>query len=243
MIVRLGSMWEQARHLIQSAQRPVSFSGAGLSEESGIPTFREAGGMWARFDPTVYASQAGFGKDLGRVIDWYSDRRRAVARARPNPAHVALARHPTMIHITQNIDTLLELAGADRVIHLHGIIDRDRCNAGCGHGETIDLANPPVLRLCPVCAAPMRPDVVWFGESLPADQWQEAEQAVNEADLLLVAGTSAQVWPAAGLIESAVAGATPLIVVNTEPNAASSVAQIEILGKAGTIIPSLLDGR
>jgi NAD-dependent deacetylase len=231
---------ETARRIIKQAQRVVSFSGAGLSAESGVGTFRDAGGLWTKYDPTRLASPQGFAEDPELVINWYSERRRKMAAARPNPAHVALAARPDVVHVTQNVDDLLERAGARDVIHLHGTIGIDRCNRGCGHRETIDLADPPPLRACPTCGDRLRPDVVWFGEMLPADAWQAAERACSECAALLVIGTSAVVYPAAGLIGLVRSSGSRIIIVNTEPSDASRLADVELLGKAGEIVPKLL---
>ncbi len=233
-------MIESARRIIQQAQRVVSFSGAGLSAESGVGTFRDAGGLWAKFDPVQLASPQGFAEDPELVISWYAERRRRMAEARPNPAHAALAARPDVVHVTQNVDDLLERAGARAVIHLHGTIGIDRCNRGCGHRETIDMADPPLLRACPECGDRMRPDVVWFGEMLPAEAWKAAERACGESDVLLVIGTSAVVYPAAGLIGLARSIGSRIIIVNTAQSEASRLADVELLGKAGEIVPKLL---
>jgi len=231
---------ETARRIIQEAQRVVSFSGAGLSAESGVGTFRDAGGHWAKHDPTQLASPQGFEQDPELVISWYADRRRQMAQAQPNPAHVALAARPDIVHVTQNVDDLLERAGARDVIHLHGTIGIDRCNGSCGYREMIDLAAPPPLRVCPRCGDRLRPDVVWFGEMLPPDAWDAAQRACRESDVLLVIGTSAVVYPAAGLIGLAGSFGSRIIIVNKDPSGASELADVELLGPAGEIVPTLL---
>jgi NAD-dependent deacetylase len=234
---------QTARGLLQDAERVVSFSGAGLSAESGVSTFRDPDGLWARYDPTRLASPQGFAEDPQLVISWYGDRRRRLAAAAPNRAHEALAARRDIVHVTQNVDDLLERAGARDVIHLHGTIAADRCHAGCGHREPIDLADPPPLRPCPSCGGRLRPDVVWFGEPLPAGAWADAQRACRAADVLLVIGTSAVVYPAAGLIGLARSGGAKIVVVNTEPSEASGLADVELLGRAGEIVPSLLGVR
>lgn len=232
-------MLEDARSLIEAADEIVSFSGAGLSAESGLDTFRDADGIWARYDPAVYASAAGFESDPEQVSEWYRLRRRSYAGAKPNAAHVALASRP-MVHVTQNIDTLLETAGATNVIHLHGSVDYDRCHAGCGYREQIDPTDPPGLRPCPSCGSLLRPDVVWFGEFLPEEAWGAALRAVGRADVLLVVGTSAEVWPAAGLIHTAADAGIDIVVVNPESSAASPLATVELVGTAALLVPQLL---
>lgn len=233
----------RGREILASATRIVSFSGAGLSAESGVATFRDAesGGLWTKHDPMRLASPEGFADDPNLVMDWYAQRRRSVAEAAPNPAHQALASQPDMIHVTQNVDDLLHRAGADgeQVIQLHGTIARDHCHARCGFEEAIDLANPPALRDCPNCGQPLRPGVVWFGESLPMETWQRAEKACAECDVLLVIGTSAEVYPAAGLIGLAKSNEAGIIIINTQSSGASHLADVELIGKAGEIVPKL----
>ena len=219
----------------------VCFSGAGLSAESGVGTFRDAPeGMWAKYDPVRLASPEGFAADPRLVIDWYAARRRTVGDAQPNPAHVALAGRGDIVHVTQNVDDLLTRAGAKQVIPLHGSIDFDRCHGGCGHEEPVDMTDPPGLRDCPSCGAPLRPAVVWFGEAMPPEAWDAAERACRRCEAMLVIGTSAVVYPAAGLIGVAKAAGAGIIVVNTQPSEASPLADIELLGPAGEIVPQLL---
>lgn len=227
---------ELARHLLADAKNVVSFSGAGLSAESGIATFRDPDGVWKQVDPTVYASAQGFRAQPTEVSDWYAARRRTLAHTTPNDAHRALARSGWQRHITQNVDNLLERAGASNVVHLHGTLDSDRCHTNCGYITAVDLAQPPALGTCPDCGAMLRPNVVWFGEMLPPSAWEDAESAIRAADIAVVIGTSAEVWPAAGLI----AEAQQLISVNTEPTAVGRRATVELIGSAATVVPKLL---
>jgi NAD-dependent deacetylase len=190
------------------------------------------------------ASATGFEKNPARVADWYAWRRTRLAGAEPNPAHRALAGQPGLIHITQNVDDLAERAGADanNILHLHGTIVKDHCHALCGYEETIDLEDPPALRRCPDCDNFLRPSVVWFGESLPSDVLARAGALCQRVESLLVIGTSATVYPAAGLIEIVHANRGQIIVINTNPSEASQLATVELTGPAGEIIPKLLDG-
>lgn len=233
-----------ARQLLQNAHHIVCFSGAGLSAESGISTFRdtETDALWSRFDPMRLASPEGFADDPIRVIDWYNWRRAKLANASPNAGHLALAARPDIIQITQNVDDLLERAGVtpDNIIHLHGTIVEDRCHHACGYHERIKLASPPDLRDCPHCGAQMRPAVVWFGENLPEREWATAQRACEQADCLLVVGTSAAVYPAASLIGYAKSKGASVIVINTQPSGASSLADHELIGQAGALLPLLL---
>ncbi|MEM7227425.1 MAG: NAD-dependent deacylase [Planctomycetota bacterium] len=232
---------DDARAVLTNATRITSFSGAGLSAESGIATFRDTpDSHWSRYDPTRLASPEGFADDPDLVLNWYGDRRRDIAAASPNDAHRALANCPAVTHVTQNVDDLLERAGASDVIHLHGTIGADRCHAECGFRETIDMADPPHRRPCPTCGAPMRPAVVWFGEMLPADAWEAALSTIEHCDVLLVIGTSAVVYPAAGLIDVARQGGARVVVVNPEASGATGDADIEIRATAGEAVPILL---
>ena len=235
-------MIEQAKTIIQAATRIVSFSGAGLSAESGISTFRDAqtGGMWAKHDPMRLASPQGFEEDPKLVIQWYGQRRKDIAAAVPNQAHCALAARSDIINVTQNVDYLLHRAGAAQIIELHGTIARDRCHSSCGFNEAVPMNDPPVLRDCPNCGSQLRPAVVWFGESLPTDAWDKAERACSDCDVLLVIGTSAAVYPAAGLIALAKSAGAKIIIVNTQTSDASHLADFELLGKASEVVPQLL---
>ncbi len=234
-------MIDAARRILADGRRIVCFSGAGLSAESGVATFRDATeGLWAKYDPTLLASPEGFAADPKLVIDWYASRRRAVAQARPNPAHRALAGRDDIVNVTQNVDDLLYRAGAGQVIQLHGRLDADRCNGGCGHREVVSLTDPPGLRDCPDCGQPMRPDVVWFGEALAPQQWDAAQRTCSDCDTMLVIGTSAVVYPAAGLIGLAKSAGARIIVVNPQRTEAGHIADAEILGPAGEVVPELL---
>lgn len=237
---------EAARAALAAARRAAVFSGAGLSAESGLATFRGSNddALWSQFNPMELASQAGFADNPERVIAWYNWRRGQLAAAEPNAAHRALAAHPRLMEITQNVDDLLERAGvpAAKVLHLHGTIGKDRCNDGdCGYEEAIDLSDPPALRRCPRCENEyLRPSVVWFGEPLPHGVWYEAQRLCTEIDCLLVVGTSATVYPAAGLIEDVAANGGTVISINTEPSGSFGPNHLELVGPASVLLPQLL---
>ena len=241
--IKLDNSVENAQQKIVHAKHPVSFSGAGLSAESGIATFRDKSesALWSEYNPTQLASQDGFKSDPKLVIDWYNWRRKAVAEAKPNSAHLALGSQSGWKHITQNVDWLLEDSGAipESVFHLHGTLFEDHCNAGCGYSETIDINSPDGLRNCPKCGDYMRPSVVWFGESLPETVFEAAIAETQKADLFLVVGTSAKVTPAAGLIDLARKEGADIIVVNTEESSNLKDGDIELIGKAGDLLPRL----
>ncbi len=238
---------EAARDLLARSSRVAAFSGAGLSADSGLPTFRDPAtdALWARYDPTELASIQGFDSNPQLVIDWYNWRRGMYAGVAPNAAHSALATQPRLVQITQNVDDLLERAGVppEHVYHLHGSILQDRCHAdACDYRERVDPAVPQSLRACPRCGAPLRPAVVWFGESLPIDVWSRAQSLCEQLDCLLVIGTSASVYPAAGLIALARECGARIVVVDPNPNAASDVADVFVQAAAAEIVPVLLDG-
>ncbi len=242
-----NSALQRAREILAASRRVAAFSGAGLSADSGLPTFRDpnSDALWARYDPTELASVAGFEANPRLVIDWYDWRRKQYAGVEPNPAHLALAAQSGMIQITQNVDNLLERAGvpAGQVYHLHGSILYDRChNPACDRREQVDLEAPPGLRSCSACGEYMRPAVVWFGENLPQSTWDEAYRLCERLDCLLVVGTSATVYPAAGLIELARGHGSRVIVVDPNPGAASGAADVFLQGSAVERVPALVEG-
>lgn len=238
----------QAAILIANAQRVACLTGAGVSAESGVATFRDAEtGYWSRFDPTQLASQAGFARDPGLVWRWYMERLHRVSQeASPNAGHIALAQiekmAPHFTLITQNVDALHEEGGSKNVHHLHGSIHRFRCNE-CGtlyalQPEDHRAAQPPS---CSACGGLVRPDVVWFGEMLPKVEIDTARAAAKACDVMLVVGTSGIVYPAAELPQVAQAHGATVIDVNPEPSALSGMADIFLQGPSGEILPRLVD--
>ncbi len=228
---------------VASARHPVSFSGAGLSAESGIATFRDKNdnALWSKFNPAELASQDGFKANPELVIDWYNARRQTAAAAQPNAAHTTLGARKGWIHITQNVDTLLEAGGVspENVLHLHGTLDEDHCNNQCGYSSKVNMLAPEGLKHCPRCDAYLRPSVVWFGEQLPENVFNQALHAVQQCDLLLVVGTSAQVMPAAGLIDIARENGAHIIVVNKENTPKTHSEDTVLIGSAATVLPQL----
>jgi NAD-dependent deacetylase len=230
-----------AANVLARASRVVAFTGAGVSAESGIPTFRGAGGLWEGSPVEEVATPQGFHGDPGKVWRFYEARRVNVSRCLPNPAHEVLARwqdrFPTYRVATQNVDGLHQLAGASDVLELHGSLWRLRCT-GCGR-ERADrqVPLPELPPHCAQCGAMERPAIVWFGEALPYPVFRAATEAARSADVLLAVGTMAVVYPAAGIIEAAaVAGAT-VIEVNPEPSALADLAGVELRGPAGELLP------
>jgi NAD-dependent deacetylase len=221
----------------------VVLTGAGVSEESGVPTFRGPGGLWRQFRPEQLATPEAFEQDPRLVWEWYDWRRQKIAGVQPNPAHRALAeiekRVAAFALVTQNVDDLHERAGSRRVFHLHGEIWLLRCT-GCGAEERNREA--PLVSLPPrcKCGALLRPGVVWFGEALPVEAWASAQQAAEAAELFLVIGTSALVQPAASLPLIAKRAGARLIEVNRDPTPLSAVADVVLRGPAGELLPKLL---
>jgi NAD-dependent deacetylase len=232
---------------IAASRNLVVSTGAGVSRESGIPTFREAGlGFWEKYDPQQLATVQGFLEDPKLVWDWYAYRRKTVAQSSPNPGHYALAELekllPGMVLITQNIDSLHVRAGSCNVVELHGNISRVRCFNGCltfENWKDEDSAGETPPR-CSKCGSYLRPDVVWFGEALPDEGIHRAFRAAESCDLMLVVGTSGVVQPAASLPSTARYRGARIVEVNPEESEITSLADIVLRGKSGDILPLLL---
>jgi len=234
-----------AAELLRTARRVVALSGAGVSAESGIPTFRDAQtGLWARYRAEELATPEAFARDPALVWSWYAWRRALVARAEPNPAHHAMAalqrQLPHFTLVTQNVDGLHRRAGSTDVLELHGDITRVRCSAEGriirDYEEPAEGQGPPP---CPTCGAPLRPDVVWFGEPLPLATLHRASAEAGRCQVLLSVGTSALVYPAAGLIPLAERAGATVVVVNPDPAAAPPGA-LYLAGAAGELLPRLV---
>ncbi len=218
-------------------------TGAGISAESGIPTFRGAGGLWKEYKPEDLATPEAFAKDPRLVWEWYNWRRELIAKGAPNAAHRALVeiekRKTRFTLITQNVDGLHDLAGSGKILKLHGDIWRMRCME-CG--ANFPNRRVPLPKIPPHCACGglARPGVVWFGEQLPEGMMQEAEHAAASAQLFLVIGTSATVYPAASLIPHAKKSGARVIEFNPEPGPLSNLADCVFQGPAGEWLPQLL---
>jgi NAD-dependent deacetylase len=229
---------EAGRRLLQSAESVAVLTGAGVSAESGIPTFRSNGGYWRTHQFRDLATPEGFARDPKLVWTWYEERRRGIALAKPNAGHYALVEleqtRPVFTLITQNVDGLHDLAGSQNIIRLHGDISTVRC-LKCGE-ERVDRSRLDVLPPHCHCGGMLRPGVVWFGEALPPGAMEHAEKAVRAVDVLIVAGTSAQVYPAAGLIPLARA----VIEINPEATAFSDRVTVSLRGTSAEILPLLL---
>lgn len=234
---------EQAAQLLRAARRVVALTGAGVSAESGVPTFRGSGGLWQGRRAEELATPTAFARDPELVWRFYEERRRRLTSVQPNPAHRVLAawqdRFPSYTLVTQNVDGLHWAAGSRQVLELHGNIWRVRC-AACGRereDRTVPL--PALPPRCTRCGGMERPAVVWFGEGLPEDVFFRAAEAAGEADVILVVGTSAVVYPAAGLVELAASHGASVIEVNPEPSALAHHASVALRGPAGEVLPRL----
>ena len=223
-------------------------SGAGISAESGVPTFRDdETGLWAQYDPYEISSTDGWQKHPERVWAWYLWRHHLVKEVAPNDGHRAVAAwqdYADVTVITQNVDDLHERAGSRNVHHLHGSLAEFWCDT-CGsryHGPLPDMAEPVLEKTPPSCECGglIRPGIVWFGEQLPDEPWQAAVEAVTCADIVVVVGTSGVVYPAAGLPEIALARGAVVIEVNPEPTPLSEAATAYIRQSAGAALPTLL---
>jgi NAD-dependent deacetylase len=230
----LGKAIEAIREA--APRRVVVFTGAGVSAESGIPTFRGAGGLWRDFRPEELATPGAFARDPRLVWEWYEWRRGLVREARPNAAHEAIARLSNAVVVTQNVDGLHARAGSHDVIELHGNIFRVRCVREDGPRDAYEPLAPMPPRCA--CGALLRPDVVWFGEMLPEEALARASEAIREADLLLVIGTSGVVYPAAGLV-SLHRGLS--IEINPQASGVSSACTFAIPQTAATATPPIVE--
>ncbi len=228
---------------LRDAERVVALTGSGISAESGVLTFREAQtGLWECYDPQQLATPEAFERNPRLVWEWYEWRRRLVTEAEPNPGHLALAelerRVPNFTLVTQNVDGLHRRAGSRDAIELHGNILRARCPA-----EEIVLgpdqtgAVPP---LCPNCGGPLRPDVVWFGETLPSAALEAASEAARGCDLFLSIGTSSLVYPAAALPYEALENGVIIVEVNPAETSLTPHVDYALRGGAAKVLPELL---
>jgi NAD-dependent deacetylase len=243
-----------ARALLARAARVVVLTGAGVSAESGVPTFRGAGGLWKRFRPEDLATPEAFARDPRLVWEWYGWRRELIARCVPNPAHRALAawmaRAPGVVLVTQNVDDLHERAareagapdGPPRLLKVHGSIFRARCTS-CGaediHDGPVDATDEATLPRC-TCGGLLRPAVVWFGEVLAPAVLQAAFQAARDADACLVVGTAGAVYPAAGIVHEAQHREAPVIVVDPGETGYDGIADMRMIAPAGEVLPVVL---
>lgn len=229
--------------VLRNATRVAVLTGAGISAESGVQTFRTAGGIWTKFKPEELASMKAFMANTDLVWEWYEHRRQVVESAQPNAGHLALVEMEKLVErvdiITQNVDGLHTKAGSSYVHELHGSLREHRC---------IECERPYELKdheagvpKCPDCCGTIRPGVVWFGEMLPPDVWDAAEAATENCNLFLSVGTSSVVFPAAGLIYTAASQGAYVIEINPEETDFSRYADLSLRGTAGEELPKLVE--
>jgi NAD-dependent deacetylase len=243
---------DEARRALASARFLLVMTGAGISAESGVPTFRGPGGYWRNRHFTELANAEAFGREPRDVWDWYLERRSTVRMCSPNAAHEALAawsrrrdaggRAPGLL-VTQNVDGLHERAGHEGVVRFHGSLWRNRCSA-CGREREDEALHWPELPLSPCCHALERPGVVWFGESIPVEALDAAYEALEAADAMLVIGTAGVVYPAAALVESVRAKGAAVVEVNPDEDYGTgergAFGGIWLRAAAGAVVPELL---
>jgi len=234
--------------LIRERQPVVALTGAGVSTESGIPDFRSPTGIWSRYDPMEYATIDAFRRDPRKVWEFYGLRLRVLAEAEPNAAHLALAELERLgvvkAVVTQNIDLLHERAGSRQVVEVHGSIRTASC-PGCGERyplervlELLETAGAPE---CPACGRVLKPDVVFFGELLPAEAIDRATELARSAALLLVVGSALEVYPVAGLPLETLAAGGELAIVNRGPTPFDGEAALKVDGSAGDVLPQVVE--
>ena len=241
---------QAAARALRTARRVVVATGAGMSQESGIPTFRDAvTGLWARYDPEQLATEAAFRRHPARVFGWYAWRRRLVRAAVPHPGYRALVALaglvPELTIVTQNVDGLHTRVGSRQVLELHGSLERFSC-VEARHSFPADRAPEPEADMecepprCERCGSLVRPDVVWFGELLPERVTAQAWELAASCQAMLVVGTSGLVQPAAQLPFIARDAGASVIEVNPEPTEISGLAHVVCRGRAGAVLPALV---
>jgi len=233
---------EQFSRALRNSRKVAVLTGAGVSAESGVPTFRGEDGFWRNINPMELATLEAFSRDPETVWEWYLHRRDTIRTIKPNPGHYALAEMAELYNdftlITQNIDNLHRLAGSDNIYELHGNIHRNRC-MDCDHTdytESFSKLPPP----CPKCGGRFRPNVVWFGEMLPHETIDRAMKAAYQAELFFTIGTSGVVQPAASLPLIAKQNGALVVEINLEPSEISHICDIKYHGKSGEVLPAIL---
>ena len=239
----MESATEEVRRSLRSG-RIVAFTGAGISAESHVPTFRGADGLWRNYSPEKLATAEAFLSDPRLVWEWYDWRRQVIHKAQPNSGHQALAEIERRAAgrftlVTQNVDGLHDRAGSRNVVKLHGDIWWMRCTGCAAEEQNEQVPLEPLPPHCR-CGALLRPAVVWFGEALPESAWARAFAAAARAEVFLVVGTSAIVYPAAGLVQVACQSGARVAIVNPDPTPADELAEWILRGPAGEILPRLL---
>ena len=234
-------MFEEIIDQIKTAKKIVFVTGAGISQESGIPTFRGKNGLWRKYDPMQLATIDAFYENPKLVWEWYNERRENIFSAKPNPGHKAIAeleKYVDVYVLTQNIDGLHQRAGSTKVLELHGSIIKIKCTE-CDFNDEIVTKFEKIPPICK-CGSILRPDVVWFGEPLPQDVWQQAMIHAGECDLMIIAGTSLVVSPANTLPIYAKQNNAFLIEINPEKTVMSSDMDYSLRNSSSISLPELV---
>ncbi|MDE1842134.1 MAG: NAD-dependent deacylase [Thaumarchaeota archaeon] len=235
-------MWNAIAEKLLDAKKIVFVTGAGISQESGIPTFRGKEGLWRKYDPMQLATIDAFYQDPKLVWEWYEERRHNILGAKPNPGHLAIAeleKYKDVHILTQNIDGLHQRAGSKNVYELHGSIITIKCTV-CSFKDKITTGFSSLPPLCK-CGNMLRPDVVWFGESLPQDVWKSAMEQASTCDIMIVVGTSLAVSPANLLPVYAKQNRAIMVEVNIDPTPMSYTMDVSLRKSAANALPGLVD--
>lgn len=237
------SAWLEVRDRLRSAEAVTVLTGAGISADSGVPTFREADGLWKNFRAEELATPEAFERDPRLVWEWYNWRRELLATKEPNPAHFALTQLEKRMDrfwlITQNVDGLHPKAGSTKLSEIHGNIWKVRCTS-CGKIQ-VNLEVPiSILPLCRECHGLLRPHIVWFGESLNPDDLRQSYAALQNCEILLIVGTSGSVYPAASFGAIAKENGAFVVECNLEPTPNSNLVDVSLQGRAKDVVPQLL---
>ncbi len=235
-------MFELIADKLKNAKKIVFVTGAGISQESGIPTFRGTDGLWRKYDPMQLATIDAFYDDPKLVWEWYEDRRKNILQAKPNPGHFAIAeleKYKKVTVLTQNIDGLHQRSGSTKVLELHGSIIRIKCSV-CNFKDNIPTSFDELPPKCSSCNNILRPDVVWFGEPLPQDVWNQAIFEANSCDVMIIAGTSLVVSPANTLPVYAKQNNALLVEVNPEETIMSSEMDLSLKMTSAKALPNLI---
>jgi len=232
---------------IRRDDRITILSGAGISAESGVPTFRGEDGLWKGYDATQLATPQAFARDPQKVLEWYTWRRKLIAECNPNAAHNAIAALEDAGYdvtvITQNVDNLHRRAGSRKIVELHGNIFKLRCSGGCSGIITISEETPPenIPRACPACGLLLRPHIVWFGEFLYPEDVSAAHCRLANTDFLFIVGTSGVVHPAASFGYLAKEAGAYVVEINIELTPLSEMVDATLIGRAGEILPKIFE--
>jgi NAD-dependent deacetylase len=235
-------LFELITDKLKNAKKIVFVTGAGISQESGIPTFRGTEGLWRKYDPMQLATIDAFYDDPKLVWEWYEDRRKNILQSKPNPGHFAIAeleKYKEVTVLTQNIDGLHQRSGSTKVLELHGSIIRIKCSV-CDFNDNIPTSFDKLPPKCNSCNNILRPDVVWFGEPLPQDIWNQAISEANSCDVMIIAGTSLVVSPANTLPVYAKQNNALLVEINPEETIMSSEMDLSLKMTSAKALPNLI---